>query len=1317
MAQEMKRNKAGTVAERLSAAASLVEILQWRVVHQPQRLAYRFLPDGGAIAPEAGVSWDYAELGRRVSEIAMQLAEFSQQPVMLAFPAGLEFVAAFWGCLQAGAIAVPVPLRGRHQGLERWQHIVADAQPRAVVTPAQQVPQMRSRVEALADQLVHPLVCIAPQWAEGASNQTLPKSAIAPDDTALLQYTSGSTSQPRGVIISHRNLMHNLSLIHEKFGHSADSHGVIWLPSHHDMGLIGGILQPLYGGFPVTLMSPGSFLRQPIRWLQAISEFGGTTSGGPNFAYEHCLQRITPEQRHGLDLSRWELAFTGAEPIRASTLEQFADVFAECGFRRDAFYPCYGLAEATLFVSGGSKLTQSKTCTVDRIALTQGQVTESQAEDALSLVGCGQAAVDQSIWIVDPPTRQPRNPEQVGEIWLAGPSVAQGYWQQRQTTQETFGAELADGTGPFLRTGDLGFLRNGELFVTGRLKDVIIIRGQNHYPQDIEQTVAQSHGAVQAQAGAAFGVEVNGEEQLIVLQEVQRPALRSLDSNAVIEAIRAAVSRHHGLQVHGVALLKPGSLPKTTSGKVQRHGCKARFQNGSLDAIGAWSMAENSSGNGARRGERSFAPTEQACQGNPARADALIQWLRQYASESINSRLMDERRCLSPGVVLDFGNQGLLGMQVPTEYAGLGLGHQDMLRVLEQLGAIDPTLALFVGLNTVLGIRPILQSATPEFKADWLPRLATGRELAAFALTESGAGSNPNAMQSRVAVDAAGWRLYGEKIWSGSAAWAGVINVFVQHTEASGISGFAVTKVTSGLRQGPEALTMGMRGMVQNTVYLEGVPVSAAQLLGQPGQGMAVAQDAMMYGRLAIASACIGGMKRCAQLMLRYSSRRTVSTGRLLDNPITLTRLGGLTAQIEALSALVGWIARRLDDGEAVPLEAYTTCKILAPEFYWQAADDLVQCMGGRGYIETNLAPQILRDARVLRIFEGPTETLAMHLGAQVFNPRSGLKSFLSQELESPELAERLFAAAEDILARYQHSQDAIMARRWAYLAVGELGAIAVLLAIQQSTGTASPRALAWTQLYFEQKLVQVLRPTPNEAVTATAHTTAEWVTSYTDTIGDIEQTLAGEEYVLDSWLQKDIERRAHPRNDAPSPVLHEGPPAPNAGGAGGSKSPNFGGFKGPVLSGTRNRVTEKRTQTPTAKSLEQWLVKWLAQHLKLSASEMDTDKAFADYGVDSVMAVELAQDLEEFLQLDHPLDATLAWNFPTIAALAAHLATHTSAQNSRRLGEATAESNNVRSVGLHSVSPNLQTLDDLSEVEIADALAAELAALQGRGA
>ena len=394
-------------------------------------MAYRFLPDEWeAIAVSQGHQWSYAELALRVNAIAAQLAAFAHQPVMLALPAGLDFVAAFLGCLQAGAIAVPVPPPGRHQGLARWQHLVANAQPPVILTPSEQLPQVRSLVQAMATQLPHAVVCLAPQYAPEENDQAEAVPRIACDDIALLQYTSGSTRQPRGVMVSHGNLMHNLGLIHDRFGHSAASHGVIWLPPHHDMGLIGGILQPLYSGFPVTLMSPLSFLRQPIRWLQAITAFGGTTSGGPNFAYERCRQKITPEQRQGLDLSSWELAFTGAEPIRAATLNQFAKTFATCGFRATAFYPCYGLAEATLFVSGGAKTAPPRIDAVDRLALAQGRLIESLADTALPLVSCGSGAADQTLAIVEPQTHQPCDEGQIGEIWLRGPSVASGYWQQ-----------------------------------------------------------------------------------------------------------------------------------------------------------------------------------------------------------------------------------------------------------------------------------------------------------------------------------------------------------------------------------------------------------------------------------------------------------------------------------------------------------------------------------------------------------------------------------------------------------------------------------------------------------------------------------------------------------------------------------------------------------------------------------------------------------------------------------------------------------------------------------------------------------------------
>ena len=631
------------------------------------------------------------------------------------------------------------------------------------------------------------------------------------------------------------------------------------------------------------------------------------------------------------------------------------------------------------------------------------------------------------------------------------------------------------------------------------------------------------------------------------------------------------------------------------------------------------------------------------------KADNLINWLRNYANEQINSRIIDERRCIPPNIVLDFGNQGLLGMQVPPEYGGLGLGHYDTMRVLEQLGAIDPTLSLFVGLNNILGIRPILHYGSSLLREQLLPLLATGRELAAFALTEPTAGSNPQAITAQAIPDLnGGWRLQGSKIWSGSAAWAGVINVFVQHHDTDGtmkgISGFAVRKGT-GMRQGPEALTMGMRGMVQNTVYLNDVSVNAKQLLGQPGAGMQVAQDAMMYGRLAIASASVGGMKRCAQLMLRYSSRRSISTGRLLENPFVLNQLSEITAAITALETLVAQIAQRLDAGEFVPSELYAVCKTAAPEFYWQAADSLVQVLGGRGYIETNIAPQILRDARVLRIFEGPTETLNLFLGSRVIHESDSLQAFISQSLNAPEVAQRLHTAAQQIYERYTHPNapfsDSVSGTRWAAILIGEVATFAILWAglhnaWMQSQSEPLQQAIDWAQFHFEQKLTQALLT--NRPVILSKQSTTDLISKYVQAIGDIEQTLAGEDYELDELLCKS--------------------------GVAGSefriRNSEFGIGRAENTQPSTSRSTSSNSQTPKSKSassIQTWIVDWLSQKLKLPPSTIDRQKSFADYGIDSVIAVELAQDLEEWLGYPQAIEATIAWNFPTIESLSNYLA------------------------------------------------------------
>ena len=715
------------------------------------------------------------KLDTKARSIAAHLQSLNTigERALLLYPPGLEFIAAFLGCLYAGVIAVPAYPPRKGQSLLRVKSIAADSSAKIVLTNQSLLDFIESQQTA---NLANVKYVIATDNLPQDLAANWQKPAINADTLAFLQYTSGSTGNPKGVIVSHGKLLYNEQIIKQGFGHTQDTTVVGWLPFYHDMGLIGNVLQPLYLGICSILMPPVTFLQKPIRWLQAISDYKATTSGAPNFAYEMCLQKITPEQRASLDLSSWEVAFCGAETIRVETLERFAEVFAECGFRKEAFYPCYGLAEATLFVSGGEKTEDYKVCHVESKALAENRIELStdnltpqpgENKEKLSdtaIVSCG-SVIAQEVVIVNPDDLLPYSENQVGEIWVRGESIAQGYWGKIKETAEVFKGKIAGvEEKSYLRTGDLGFIYENELYITGRIKDTIIIRGLNYYPQDIELTVEQSHPSLQPGCGAAFGVEIAErakEEGLVIVQEVKREGWRSVDVDSAIASIRAAVSQHHQLQVYAVVLLKPGSIPKTTSGKIQRYACRAGFRNGGLNAIGEWQVEESrgSGGSGGSRGEGN--------EESKIRADELIVWLREYASSYINSRLIDERRCIPPHIVLDFGNRGLLGMQVPREYGGLGLGNYDTMRVLQQLGAIDTTLSLFVGLNNILGIRPILRYGSKALQDELLPILARGRELAAFAITEPGAGSNPQGITSSAIPDGDSWRLSGTKIWSG----------------------------------------------------------------------------------------------------------------------------------------------------------------------------------------------------------------------------------------------------------------------------------------------------------------------------------------------------------------------------------------------------------------------------------------------------------------------------------------------------------------------------------------------------------------------
>jgi len=581
-----------------------------RAEARPDQRAYTYLIDGITESD----TLTYRQLDRRSREIAVMLQSALGQGdrVLLMYSPGLDFVPAFFGCLCAGVIAVPVypPQPSRpERSLPRLRAIYSESGAKAILCTEDIFNKFATLFQGDTELSTCPLLATDHYGLEDIDAWQMPE--VHSDTTAFLQYTSGSTAAPKGVVVSHGNIIHNLAYIQNISRHETDNVLVSWLPTYHDMGLFSGVLFPLFNDCPSYLMSPVSFLQNPFRWLQAISHFRGTNSGGPDFAFELCAQKSTAEQRSQLDLSSWQIAYNGAEPIRKSTLESFSKTFQECGFRSTAFFSVFGLAESTVLVSGKPWMGGN--------ASTENAVSENISGEEAALaadgnvtfesVSCGAPKFGMEVTIVDSKLSVEMEPGKIGEIWVSGPSVAQGYWNLPSETEATFNAFLESGRGPFLRTGDLGFIRSGELFVTGRIKDLIIVRGRKHYPQDIEQTVEQSHRELHSNSSAAVSVPAKDGPHLVILAEVNR-RLRSGRSNSkgveaspsegyyeqIIDSIRQAISEQHELQAAAISLLVPGSIPKTSSGKIRRHACCDAILAGTLDCVASWSLAEFSYG-------------------------------------------------------------------------------------------------------------------------------------------------------------------------------------------------------------------------------------------------------------------------------------------------------------------------------------------------------------------------------------------------------------------------------------------------------------------------------------------------------------------------------------------------------------------------------------------------------------------------------------------------------------------------------------------------------------------------------------------------
>ena len=630
---------------RAAGCETLVDLLRFRAESSPSRIVYRFLP--GENREEQRVT--YAELDARAKSLAARIRESaaSGDRVLLLVPPGLDYVAAYFACLYAGTIAVPAYPPHPRRPDPRIPAIVADCQPSVALTSE----ALLSRRDQWAggDDRLASLRWIAADDATDAST-VWTDAGVRNTDVAMLQYTSGSTASPKGVVLTHRNLLHNLSLIRAAFNvaHHADDVGVFWLPPFHDMGLIGGILQPCYVGRGAVLMSSATFLQRPLTWLEAMSSFRATTSAAPNFAFDLCVERIRREETVHLDLSAWHTVFDGAEPIRSDTIDRFVSAFEHAGFRREAFFPCYGLAEATLFVAGGPWGHGPTIAEVSRSALEQKRVAAATEGDRLRLVSSGKPAAKQLVRIANPETRVACHDGQVGEIWVHGESVAAGYWNNPEETAATFGATLAaESAQRFMRTGDLGFIADGHLYVTGRLKDLLILNGRNYYPQDLELAAERSHPNLRPGHSAAFALNGDGRETLALALEVTRHH-RDNDHDAVFGAVRAALADKQGVLPDLIVLVRQNGIPRTSSGKVQRRATRSMLLDATLEVL-------------ARSDSDAAA---EAAPGAPDASPTVEGWLRRWVADELQ---IDVATVDPTASVRDYGLDSVAAVRLVTE--------------------------------------------------------------------------------------------------------------------------------------------------------------------------------------------------------------------------------------------------------------------------------------------------------------------------------------------------------------------------------------------------------------------------------------------------------------------------------------------------------------------------------------------------------------------------------------------------------------------------------------------------------------------------
>ncbi|GAB7045401.1 AMP-binding protein [Catenuloplanes indicus] len=922
---------------------------------EPDRDALLF--HTGPAARPVRVTRTYGELDRAARTVGEWLSRHCApgDRALLMYPAGPAFVEAMLGCLYAGVVPVPVPLPGQYGPQSaRATGIAADCAAAVVLTGAATLPLVTARLAA-EDVAPRPLA------TDTLTPAAWDPPAAGPDALALLQYTSGSTSDPKGVMVSQANLLHNIETMRDRHGWDRDSVFCGWLPGHHDMGLIAMLLTPLLLGARTIITAPTDFLKRPRLWLELISEFRATVSCAPNFAYDLCARLIADDQLAGLDLSTWRDACNGAEPIDPGTLDRFARRFAAAGFRREALLPGYGLAETTLYVSGAGTGRPPVLRDVGTESLHGHRLRPpAPGETTTTLVSSG-TVHDLTVRIVDPDTAAVLPDGTVGEIWVSGASVARGYWGRPDETARTFGARTGTGDGPFLRTGDLGALLDGELYVTGRIKETLILHGRNLYPHDLERRIAEADERLAALPSCVFTVP-GPPERLVVVQEARGRHLTAAGLEALAGTVRATLTAHAGTSPAAVVFVRPGRIERTTSGKIRRNRMRELYLAGQLDPI-----LEDP----ARPGYPPYALTEtlESELGSPH--------LPGHTFSLARCLELDAREDFPDDVCALLDKAGIPAWYVPAAHGGAARSFEETLQVVRLMARRDLTVAIAHG-KTFLGAVSAWVADDPAAAARMSADVLAGA-VVSWGLTERDHGSDLLAGEVEGRPTADGWTVDGEKWLINNATRSDVVCLLTRTDPGGGPRGFSMLlmdkrRLPAGtVTHLPAVRLHGIRGADISGITFTGAPARHADLVGRPGEGLELVIKGMQLTRTLCAGLSLGAADRALRLTLDFATGHRLYDRVLADLPQARHTLCAAYADLLTAEAVTLVATRSL---HALPGEqsiASAVVKYLVPTLVDDITDRLAGVLGARSLLTDGTFQKVRRDHHIVGIFDGST--------------------------------------------------------------------------------------------------------------------------------------------------------------------------------------------------------------------------------------------------------------------------------------------------------------------------------------------------------